>query len=69
MKRKTLRKIRQIYCPYCDILLEYHGAHRIQLGRYGWFIEHWEHLLAGSLNVQLYVCPKCGKIEMFRERK
>ena len=67
MKRKT--KIRQIYCPYCDILLKYQGAHRIQLGRYGWLVELWDQLFAGSLDVQLYECPKCGKIEMFRERK
>lgn len=43
MKRKT--KIREIYCPYCDVQLQYQGAHRIQLGRYGWFVEHWDQLV------------------------
>ena len=66
MKRKS--KIREIYCPYCDVQLQYHGARRIQLGRYGWFVEHWDQLMAGSLDVQLYVCPRCGKIEMFRAK-
>lgn len=65
MKRQ-LRKIRTIGCPYCNVLLNYKGAKRIQLGRFGFFIEHWDNLLSGSLNVQIYECPKCGKIEMFR---
>ena len=65
MKRKTGQKIRQIYCPYCNILLKYRGANRIQLGRYSLF-GHWDNLCSGSLNVQIYECPQCGKIEMFR---
>ena len=66
--KKTTRKVRKINCPYCGILMNYQGAQRIQLGRFGFLIEHWDNLLSGSLNVQLYECPKCGKIEMFRTR-
>ena len=66
MKRQP-RKIRKINCPYCNVLLDYRGAKRIQLGRYSLF-GHWDNLNAGSLNVQVYECPSCGKIEMFRAR-
>lgn len=66
MKRKS--KIREIYCPYCDVQLQYQGAHRIQSGRYGWLVEHRDQLFAGPLDVQLYVCPRCGKIEMFHAK-
>ena len=62
-------RIRQIACPYCGVRMEYRGPHRIQLGRWGLFIEHWDHFLSGSLNVQIYECPKCGKIDMFRSKK
>ena len=29
-------------------------------------MEHWDNWLSGALSVQLYECPECGKIEMFR---
>ncbi len=68
MKQKTQHKIRQIYCPYCDVLLRYRGANRIQLGKWNFFFEHWDNWRSGALNVQIYECPKCGKIELFRIR-
>ena len=66
MKKSTGHKVRKISCPYCGILMNYRGASRIQLGRFGFFIKHWDNLLSGSLDVQIYECPKCGKLEMFR---
>ena len=66
--KRTAQKIRKINCPYCGIQLEYKGAQRIQLGRWRLLLEHWDNWLSGSLNVQLYECPKCGKIEMFRTK-
>lgn len=59
-------KTRKINCPYCNIPLKYRGAQRIQLGRWGLILSHLDHLFSGSLNVQIYECPKCGKLEMFR---
>ncbi len=64
--KRSVKKVRHIDCPYCGIQLTYQGAHRIQLGRWGLLLEHWDNWLSGALNVQLYECPKCGKIEMFR---
>ena len=66
MKKSTGHKIRKISCPYCGIFMNYRGASRIQLGRFGFFIKNWDNLLSGSLDVQIYECPKCGKLEMFR---
>ena len=65
MKAKP-QKVRKIKCPYCDVMMKYRGAQRIQLGRWGLLMEHWDNWLSGALSVQLYECPECGKIEMFR---
>ena len=66
MNKSTGHKIRKINCPYCSLPMVYRGASRIQLGRFGFFIKNWDNLLSGSLDVQIYECPKCGKLEMFR---
>ncbi|MBR3421721.1 MAG: hypothetical protein IKG98_06630 [Ruminococcus sp.] len=62
-------KIRKIGCPYCNVLMEYKGTKRIQLGRTGWIIGDWDNLLSGSLTVSIYECPKCRKLEFFRYKK
>ena len=69
MRKATPHKVRKIDCPYCGIRMGYRGAERIQLGRWGIFLEHWDHYLSGSLSVQIYECPECGKLEMFRIHK
>ncbi len=62
-------KIRKLICPYCNILMEYTGTERIQLGRTGWIFGDWDNLLSGSMTVSFYECPKCGKLELFRYKK
>ena len=63
---KEKQPVRVIYCPYCQLQMEYCGAHKIQLGRYGLFLGHLDNFFSGSLDVQIYECPQCGKLEMFR---
>ena len=65
IKRKQ-HKVREIYCPYCDVRLKYRGAQRIQLGRWGMILGHADNFFSGALNVQIYECPHCGKLEFFR---
>ena len=38
----------------------------IQLGQTGWIFGDLPNLLAGSLEVEIYCCPSCGKLEFFR---
>lgn len=38
---------------------------KIQLGEQGVLSNHWAHLMAGALEVDIYCCPKCGKLELF----
>lgn len=60
---------RQIYCPYCNLLMGYLGVKTIQLGSAGWIIGDLDNLLSGSLKVSIYECPNCRKLEFFRYKK
>ena len=42
------------------------GYKKIQLGQTGWILGDLPNLVAGALEVHIYICPQCGKIEFFR---
>ena len=39
---------------------------KIQLGQTGWILGDLSNLLAGSMEVDIYSCTECGKIEFFQ---
>ena len=41
------------------------GCEEIQLGHYGVCSGHLSNLLSGSMEVRIYSCPHCGKMEFF----
>lgn len=45
--------------------MQYKGTDQIQLGKTGFFMGTLSNLLSGALDVAIYECPKCGKIEFF----
>ncbi len=49
--------------------MEYGGTRKIQLGETGWILGDLPNLLAGAIEVDIYSCTKCGKIEFFRVRE
>ena len=57
--------MKKISCLRCQVPMTCHGAQKLQLGQTGWVLGDLPNLLAGSLEVELYTCPKCGKIEFF----
>lgn len=62
-------KVRKIYCPYCDVLMDYRGTKRLQLGRTGLIFGDLDNILSGALTASIYECPRCGKLEFFRYKK
>ncbi len=46
--------------------MEHLGTEEIQLGKTGWILGDLPNLFAGALEVELYLCPKCGKLEFFK---
>lgn len=57
---------RELSCLRCNGLMQYIKNERLQLGEKGWILGDIPNLLAGSLEVAIYVCPSCGKIEFFQ---
>ena len=55
---------RSLRCVHCDRELDYIKREDIQLGKQSIWHD-WNHILHGSLEVDIFACPKCGKIEFF----
>lgn len=39
---------------------------KLQLGRMNWLLGDLPNLVAGAMEVSIYLCPNCGKIEFYR---
>ena len=57
--------MRCVNCLRCEDEMFYGGREKLQLGKTGWVLGDLPNLLAGALEVDIYVCPKCGKLEFF----
>ena len=55
-------------CLRCDGDMQLLGRHKIQLGQTGWLTGNWNNLLSGALEVNIFICSNCGKIEFYNER-
>ncbi|MBQ7290852.1 MAG: hypothetical protein IJW76_03890 [Clostridia bacterium] len=52
-------------CLRCESEMNFKIKEKIQLGEMGLLLGDLPHLFAGALNVDIYVCPKCKKMEFF----
>ena len=41
------------------------GTEKLQLGQAGPAMGLWSNILAGALEVEIYVCRACGKMELY----
>ena len=58
--------MRKLSCLRCDAPMRFLKREKVQLGQTGWFLGDLSNLLAGSLELEIYCCPQCGKLEFFR---
>ena len=56
---------KMLSCLRCGRDMTFFGREKIQLGQTGWFFGDLPNLLAGALEVDLYRCDGCGKLEFF----
>ena len=54
-----------IECLRCGQKMNYIRKGKIQLGQTGWLLGDLPNLLAGAMEVDIYTCPKCRKIEFY----
>lgn len=57
---------KQISCLHCSTPMRYLRDEKIQLGQTGVVLGDLPNLLAGAMEVSIYVCPQCGKIEFYQ---
>ncbi len=52
-------------CLRCGGEMLYVGREHLQKGKAGVLLGSWDNILSGALDVEIYVCKKCRKIEMY----
>ncbi len=57
--------MKQINCLRCKTPMDFASREKIQLGETSLLLRDLPNLLAGSIEVNIYICPKCKKIELF----
>ena len=56
---------KKIICLRCEREMHHHRREKLQLGQTGWILGDIPTLLAGAMEVDIYSCPKCGKLEFY----
>ena len=56
---------RNIDCLRCSRQMNHIRTEKLQLGQTGWILGDLPNLFAGSMEVDIYSCPKCRKLEFF----
>ena len=57
--------MREMTCLRCREDMRFIRREKLQLGQTGWILGDLPNLIAGALEVDIYVCPTCGKLEFF----
>jgi len=52
-------------CLRCGREMNHIRTENLQFGKTGWILGDLPNLLAGAMEVDIYACPNCGKVEFF----
>lgn len=58
--------MRTIDCLRCRTPMTHFKDVKIQLGQTGWVLGDLPNLFAGAMEAAVYLCPSCGKIELYQ---
>lgn len=58
--------MKKLTCLRCGTELNCLGQEKLQLGETGFILGDLPNLLAGAMEVEIYACPACGKMEFYR---
>ena len=56
---------RELKCLRCGREMAFIKQEKLQLGQTGFLLGDWPNLIAGALEVEIYGCHKCGKLEFY----
>ena len=57
--------MRNLECLRCGTSMRFGSKEKMQLGQTGWLLGDLPNLLAGALEMEIYYCPRCGKMEFY----
>ena len=57
--------MRKNKCLRCDARMKFGMQQKFQMGQTSFLLGDWPNLLAGALELEVWFCPKCGKVEFF----
>ena len=57
--------MKKMDCLRCGTEMKFAMREKIQLGEAGFVFRDLSHLLSGAMSVDVYVCPRCKKIELY----
>ena len=60
--------MKQMECLRCGASMQCLGREKFQLGEAGILLGDLPHLFAGALELEVYACPVCGKVEFYRPK-
>ena len=52
-------------CGNCGHDMEYVKTEHMQLGKYSGIFGNWPNWIAGALNVEIWSCPNCRKLDFY----
>ncbi len=58
--------MKKLDCLRCGTSMDCLGREKLQLGEAGLILGDLPHLFAGALELEIYGCPDCGKVEFYR---
>ena len=53
-------------CLRCNVPMRHIMTEKLQLGKTGWLLGDLPNLVAGALEVHIFSCPECGKLEFYQ---
>ena len=57
--------MKELKCLRCGHAMDFAGREKLQLGQTGWILGDLPNLIAGAMELEIYFCPQCGKVEFF----
>ncbi len=63
----TTNDLNPMSCPRCDITLDYAGTRDFHEGPGGGFFANWTEMFMNKERFDVYVCPRCGRVELFMD--
>lgn len=60
--------MKRLTCLRCGTEMDCLEREKLQLGEAGWLLGDLPHLLAGALELEIYSCSECGKVEFYRPK-